>query len=465
MNFLLINGTESSNPSSLKKVYNSIQRVYPPLGLLYVGSALEEEGHKAEILDFFVEKDPLKKIEKNVKYFDAVGISVNRDYYYEAEDIAKKIKEIDPSIHIVIGGQFCSLYPKKSLEYLKSADISVDGDGEQAIKDIANVFSGHKKISEVAGVHYREDNEIKSGRPTCNIIDLDSISFPARHLVDKYVYGKAGDTDFYKQKVTSMITARGCPFKCRYCVRPTIAHNQFRKRSVKNVIQEFEEINGKYGTVIIADDTFLSDKKRSAEILDKIIEIGSDMDLWVTTRVDNSEKGIYKKMKKAGVKYITFGIESGNQDVLDYYNKGTNLNQIKKAVELSKKMGFISAGNFMLGAPIETKEHIENTIKFACSLPLDFVGFTPLHYQFGSDIWNEAVEKGLLNRDEDIVVADINRGLGNFTKEELKEFRIIGLRKFYFRPRYYFQQLIKAVYRRNFKILKIGLKYRKIVDF
>lgn len=121
-------------------------------------------------------------------------------------------------------------------------------------------------------------------------------------------------------------------------------------------------------------------------------------------------------------------------------------------------MGFISSGNFILGSPFETREHIENSIKFACSLPLDFAGFSPLHYRFGSDIWNEAVEKGLLKPDENEVIADSNRGLANFTKEELQEFCRIGLKKFYYRPSYMFQQITKAVYRKNFKILKVGLK-------
>ena len=121
-------------------------------------------------------------------------------------------------------------------------------------------------------------------------------------------------------------------------------------------------------------------------------------------------------MRKAGVKYIMFGIESGNQDVLDFYNKRITLQQIRKAVDLSKKMGFIVAGNFILGAPIEKKQHISKTIKFACSLPLDIVLFYPLNYQYGSYLWFEAVKSGKIRKEDGFsIVADSRKGLGNFT--------------------------------------------------
>jgi len=456
MEFLLINGSESCSPLSLKTKYKRNLPVFPPLGLLYIGRSLEDDGHHVEILDFFVEKNPFKELKKLVHNVDVVGISVDREYYNESEGIARTIKEIDSSIPIVIGGPYCTLYPKKSLVDLPSVDISVQGEGETAIKDVAKALSGDIDLSVINGIHYRENDRIKPGKPPCINEDLDSLSFPARRLVDKYEYGKLGDTYFYRQKVTSMITSRGCPFRCRFCVRHTISH-KFRKRSVKNVMDELQEINGKYDTVIIADDTFLSDNKRAEEILDKIITMEPDMDLWVSTRVDVTDKEIYKKMKKAGVKYVAFGIESGNQDVLDFYDKGITLDQIIKAVKLSSKMGFISSGNFILGAPIETKEHIENSIKFACSLPLEQVGFSTLEYRYGSDLWIEAVNKGLIDKNENEVVADSNRGLANFSKEELQEFCNIGLRRFYFRPKYYVQQLAKAIYRRDFRILRIGM--------
>ena len=119
-------------------------------------------------------------------------------------------------------------------------------------------------------------------------------------------------------------------------------------------------------------------------------------------------------MKKANVRYLGFGIESGNQDVLDFYNKKITLDQIRKAVKLANEMNIIARGTFIFGAPIETKKHFENTIKFACSLPLDVAIFCPLAYCPGSDLYNEAIKAGKINKNERSIVADSSRGLGNF---------------------------------------------------
>jgi radical SAM superfamily enzyme YgiQ (UPF0313 family) len=262
--------------------------------------------------------------------------------------------------------------------------------------------------------------------------------------------------------VTSMITSRGCPFHCRFCSRYAnfIDGWGFRQRSAQNIFQEFAEIDERYGSINIVDDAFLADKKRAHKIFDGLIAMGREIELVIHgARVDSADKKLYQKMKQARVKYIFFGLESGNQAALDFYNKKITLSQIKKAVKLSRKMNFITIGNFIFGAPFETEEHIEETIKFACSLPLDVVSFGPLIYIRGSQLWNEAVDSNKISKDKDIVFADSGRGLGNFTKKELIEYTIDAFQRFYFRPTYLLGQIYRSILRNDYSFLLSGLQF------
>ncbi len=461
MKCLLIFGTELIRPSVHKQMFEVQGPVYPPLGLLYVGRSLEDEGHKVEIIDYFVEKQPFEEIKKRITSSDIIGLSVDNDTFYESAQIARSIKNIDCSIPIIIGGPHCTLYPERSLSNLPEVDISVCGDGEQAIKDITNALDGKKKLANIPGIHYRgKDNEIHVGQPPQLIENLDEITFPARHLIDKYEYGRFGNTFYSKPKLTSMITTRGCPFRCKYCLRHVISYNSFRQRSAENVLAEFKEINDKkFGSVMVADDTFLVNKKRAHKILDGLIEMGSSAEILIGgTRADLVDPELYKKMKKAGVKHISFGIESGNQEVLDFYRKDITIDQIRNAIKLSNKMGFFVNGSFIIGAPMETQEHIENTIKFSCSLNLDSASFYPLSYRHGSDLWKDAVKQGFIPEEKHEIIADIKYNLAKFSEKEILHYCSQAMRRFYIRPGFILQHLKKACKNNDFRILRMGIE-------
>ena len=122
-------------------------------------------------------------------------------------------------------------------------------------------------------------------------------------------------------------------------------------------------------------------------------------------------------------------------------------------------MGFFIGASFIFGAPIETKDHIENTIKFACSLPLDQANFVPLIYRMGSSLWNEAVDNKIIKPDQYEVLADKRHNLSNFTEEELIEFTTFAFKSFYFRPKYIFNQMFKMLQLKDYKLFIKGLKY------
>lgn len=430
----------------------------PPLGILYLSRILEESGHDAEVIDFCAEPLNEKRLKEAIFSSDAVGMTVLTSALENSIKLSGMVKKIDKDIPLIIGGPHCSLYPKQSLLDL-NADVSVEGEGEENILDIIDAINGKKELHEIHGIHYWSGGEVKVGKPPKIINNLDSIPFPAQHLVKNYDYGYFLGLKFAKGKFTAIITSRGCQHKCRFCVRQFIGMNQYRERSAENVVEEFREVNeAGYDSVMIVDDNFLGNRERVHWIMDMLIKEGIEMELWLQGRCDSADRSLYEKMRDAGVRVIYFGLESGNQDVLDYYNKGIRLDEIRKAVNLSREMGFFTIGSFILGAPFETKRHFENTVKFAKSLPLDVVAFFTLEYAAGSQLWEEAVMEGKIAPEEYFLLSDSQRGLSEFTKEEIEAYCKIAHKRFYFRPKYWMDQVFQAVWRRNFRLFRVMMK-------
>jgi len=432
----------------------------PPLGILYLAKILENNGHDVDVIDLNAETLTENQIKNKILSSDAVGITVYTEdtALKNSIKISKFIKNCDPNIPILIGGPHCTKYPEKALLDL-NADICVRGEGEFIIKQLAEVIQGKKNLSSIPGICYKEKNEIKKNISAEQIKILDDLPFPSRHLVEKYEYGYMFGVKIAKGRLTSFLSSRGCPFRCRFCSMCYLLP-KYTRRSINNITKEIDEvIDAGYKTISFVDDNFLQKKEEAEKIMDFIIKKGEDIHIWIEeARVDSVDKKLYLKMREAGVEIINFGIESGNQDVLDFYNKRITLDQIRKAVKLCKEMGFFINASFILGAPIETKKHIENTIKFAKSLPIDSIAFYNLKYAYGSPLWNEAVKKGKIKPDEYSVKADSTRGLGYLTEDELTNYNIKAYKSYYFNPRLWGRELFYAFSKKDFRYLKLGLK-------
>ena len=452
---------------------HSTSGLSPPLGLLYIAKAIEENNDKVDLIDFTAEPVSESVLINAIKNADIVGITVLTYSLKNTTDLIKLIKSIRSNLPVVIGGPHCTLFPKRSLEET-GADISVQGDGEITIVKIIDAIKQGTYLDAIPGICYRRDDVIKLNESYKIIENLDFISFPSRALVRKYNYGKHVNPSIRSGEFTSMITSRGCPYNCRFCSRNSI-NVSFRKRSIENIINELKEIKEQgYKYVVFSDDSFPSKSKRDSQIFDAIIKENLGLKFYVNAvRVDSVEKHLLKKMKRAGVIFIQFGLESGNNDVLDFYHKHTTVDEIKKAVHLSHRMGFITAGTFILGAPFETKEHFMKTIAFAKSLPLDSVSFLPLRYMAGSDLWYEAVKDGKISSNEYVVEADSQRGLSNFSKKEIISFCKKAQQSYYLRPRFFYLLLTSSLKRNDFTFIQAYLslffqnilKRLKIVKF
>ena len=426
----------------------------PPLSLLYLASVLEKYGHNVSFIDATCETNPKEKINQIIDSCDSIIISVLPGNQYESASLSQFIKKRNPTIPIIIEGLYCTIDPINAMQIIQSADLCIRGEGEYVINDILKVFDGIGLLKDIPGIYYRKDDQIKNTASSISVMDLDEKPFPARHLVKQYDYGMMNGIHLCKPPFTSMITSKGCPNNCLFCNSRYI-NGIYRQRTSENIINEFKEIDDEYNSVMIEDDNFLSNKKRALRIFDSLIQEGIDMEIFIAgARADSADRELYKKMAKAGVKFISFGIESGNQDVLDYYNKGITLSQIRKAIELSIEMNIITWGNFIFGAPVETRDRLQDTLEFSLSLPLDMAFYRHLSYQRGSPLWENAVSNDIITENEIFKLLGSCNIESSLTEAEISNFCRNAFKRFYYRPSYLLQEIIRCIKRNDFTIIR-----------
>ena len=352
------------------------------------------------------------------------------------------IKSINPSIPIILGGPHPTLFPQKILEETQ-ADISIQGDGEPPLDLLVQSLHHPAKRPHIPGAFYKENTSIHQGTAPHLLTDLTTVPFPNRELTKPYTYGKHLNPYLTPGEFTSIVTSRGCPYRCTFCSRNSIAMKKFRSRPTDHILKELEEIHAQgYTHLSFTDDCFLSNAKQAHELFDAIIERQFQFTMYITAaRVDSADRALYEKMKTAGVKLLQFGLESGTQEVLDFYQKQTTPDQIRHAVTLSHRIGFFTAGSFIFGAPFETKQQMKQTLSFACSLPLNSVSFLPLMYMAGSPLWEAAVTENKIKEDEYCVLADADRTLGQLPTKELLRYCYQAQVFFYSRPKFYWNLL------------------------
>jgi len=455
INILFIQPTQSD----FKGTYNVLFGLAPPLGLLYLSQVLENAGHSVNLIDFSVEAYHDRKIISSLENVDAIGVTVISTAVDKASQVIKLIKEKNPDLPVIIGGPHCTLSPSDALQETR-ADICIQGDGENVIVDLVRAIHDEERLAQIPGIYYQTKKGIVQGPPFIPIDNLDSIPFPARHLIKHYFYGRAYNPSIQAGEFTSILTSRGCPFNCKFCSRKTISLNRYRTRSSQNIIKELQLIHEQgYKYLGIMDDSALYNKKQSHEIFDALIKEQLCFKIYIAgSRADSADPELYRKMKKAGVVSIEFGLESGSQKILDYYNKKTTVHDLRQAVIQSHEAGFFTAGTFVLGAPFETKKDFQRTLKFAQSLPLDSASFLPLRYRSYTDLWMDAVKEGHIESKEYEIYADSTKHLGMYSKKELLKICERSQILFYARPKYFKNLLQKSLKNNDYSLLKMLLK-------
>ncbi len=431
------------NPNANVEVVKKLDITTPPVGLGYLASVLRERGFKVRIIDDLVEKLSHHELLKKIKDSIIVGITSTTPTFNAALRYAKKIKEAFPNIFVILGGVHVTFKPHDAVKH-PYVDAVCVGEGEETIVEVAERVESGKSLEGVRGVVFKQDGKIVENQRRGFIEDLDSLPFPAFDLMplDKYrVFG-------YKLEQFPVITSRGCPFRCRYCSSSLFMGRKFRARSAKNVVDEIEwlidEFNAKH--IAFGDDTFTLSKRRVESICEEIKKRKIDIDWSCSSRVDTISEDLLRKMKEAGCRTIYYGVESASQDILEYYNKKIDFEKVKRAVELTKKVGIGVVCSFIIGAPMEKKEDVMKTLKFAIKLDPDYAQFSILTPYPGTSIYEEAKKEGLLlteNYDDYTAGKPVLKNFHMSPEEILKLLKYCYVR-FYLRPAFLLRELRKG---------------------
>ncbi|MCW1310113.1 MAG: radical SAM protein, partial [Candidatus Nanoarchaeia archaeon] len=345
----------------------------PPLGLAYIASVLQARGFDVEIIDGSVLSLSIHEFCREIERRNPsiLGISVITPTLTKSIKIAEILKRNLKDLKIIFGGPHVSIDPVGTLEKCDAVDITVFGEAEYTILDIVR----GRNLKEIEGICYRENKKIKKNRNRAFIENLDSLPFPARHLLPMEKY-RPSHLHYKKLPATNVMVGRGCPFECTFCSKSVFGRT-LRLRNVSNVIDEIKHLIEKYGVkeIMFWDDVFTLNKKWVREFCSLLLEEKIDIIWSCWTRVDCVDEKLLKLMKRAGCWHISYGIESGEQRILDKIKKGFKVQQIVKAFKITHKVGIETRATAILGLPGDTEETIMKTINFMIKLNPDYMDY------------------------------------------------------------------------------------------
>lgn len=452
MKVLLINPPTTTDVETAKVIGLKA----PPLGLAYLAAVLEREGYDVKILDSPVLDHSFEDVKREVKKLDPdlVGVTSTTPTIYDAMKTVKTVKEAKDNAFTIMGGAHPTFMPRETLLECPDLDAVAIGEGEITLLELVRALGSGSSLGGVRGIAFKRGREVVFTPPRPPIENLDSLPFPARHLLpmDKYmVFGK-------RTFIANVMSSRGCPYNCIFCSSSLMFGKKYRARSPSNVADEVEELVNKYKVkhIEFADDNFTFDQRRAINIAKEFLKRGLDVVWACGARVDNISRELLYWLKKAGCYMIYVGVESGVQRVLNILRKGIKIDQVVRAVKMIKEFGIEVTGSFIIGAPGETRKDVKETVKFAKKLDIDFAQFTVMTPYPGTHIYDYAKREGLLLTNDWSKYTTIRPVMRtkDLSAEELERLVAEAYRSFYLRLSF----LCKQIMRRRLPLVSLVLK-------
>jgi anaerobic magnesium-protoporphyrin IX monomethyl ester cyclase len=429
-------------PVTLEERYGKLSgaaNTLPSLGMLYLAAVLRKEGHSVSVIEASSLGLSLKEllgeiVENKPKY---LGISSTTLSIFHASALADEIKNIDRNIKTIIGGPHLTAIPEETMGLFKSFDFGVIGEGEETVRELIHSFNRGRNGSDVSGIICREGDKTVRTAPRKFLDELDRLPFPAWDLLKDFPK-KYHPPPFRFKRLPAVyiVTTRGCPYKCIFCDR-SVFGNKCRGHSCEYILELIEYLYNRFGIreILIEDDTFVTFKKRLIEVCEGIIRRGIKINWSCLARADAVTPEILSLMKKAGCWSISYGIETGDKEVMKFIGKNITLDKVEHAVRLTKKAGILSKGFFIIGHPIDTHDTIKKTVDFALRIPLDDISVSMMTPFPGSKLHKIAAQYGEFENNwkkmNELDVVFIPKGL---TKNVLEGYSREFLKRFYLRP-------------------------------
>jgi anaerobic magnesium-protoporphyrin IX monomethyl ester cyclase len=391
-----------------------------PLGLCYVASAFMRAGAEVRILDYIVCKYSPEKLVEELSGFVPVliGITSVTMNFPIAASIIRDAKGLFPEALAVMGGPHVSFDYADTLKTCPEIDLIVVGEGEQTIAELAPVIHTADAWQNIPGLAFRDETGIVFTGKREFIRDIDSLPEPARHLLPMSRYLAMGFP-------ISIITSRGCPNRCIFCQGHQMVGHKIRSRDPNRVLDEIESLLA-YGfeRINFSDDFFTSNKNRVKQICRQIHDRGLNFKWTVFARADSVDIELLTIMKDAGCDTVFFGIESGNQEMLNRIKKNVTLDRIRKAVADCKAVGMAVFGSFIVGLPGETFETMMDSHRFAKEIDVIY-GYHFLAPFPGTEVMEKMSEYDLELLTRDWAEFDANRAIvrtSNLSPEDIEHF-------------------------------------------
>ncbi len=420
----------------------------PPIGQLLIATLLREEtGFETDFLDAGLEGRGYDETIRHCAQYDVIIISTSTHTFLQDTAVLEDIKKINEQCITIVHGPRPSFLTESVLDS-KEIDMAVKMEPEYILRDVCRFLAaGTDAWKEVKGIGFRNGDSKVINDPHPMIQNLDEIPFPDRTLLPDNV-------DYFnpvakRNPMTTILTSRGCPAKCTFCLSPYFFGNKVRCRSAENVLEELELISRQgYKEVFFRDETFTAFKKRNMVICEEMLKRKIDLTWVCNARVDLIDKEMMALMKKAGCHYIKFGIESGSQRILDTIQKGYVMEDAHKAFENAARAGLKTHAHFMIGHPGETVEDVKLSLKLmiklkpttiSCGIMMLYPG-TP-QFKLLSSNFSEAFDPSHsdFEKDDSAYLASLNSEL---SKEQIEFFVKKAYRQFYLRPDYLIKRLL-----------------------
>jgi radical SAM superfamily enzyme YgiQ (UPF0313 family) len=390
-------------------------RTTPHLGLAYLAAVSERRGDEVRVFDMDVEDVKLDDFVREYQP-DIVGITSNTPQVKQGWFAARTIKSV-LDVVIVQGGPHVSALPEEAASR-PEIDIVARGEGEETWLNLCEVVEHAKRnnpdfkaadlldpanptLAGVLGITYQtSDGKIRHTHERPAIADLDALPFPAYHFfkMDRYTSLQPAMDAIEKGKSYSIMTSRGCPYRCTFCSQSVMAE-KWRARSPEGVIKEWRHLVQDLGAqeIGILDDSANINRKRLHDLADLLIQEKLNHVPWILIngiRANLADEDLLRHLKQAGLKRLAFGVETGDEDILESIDKRVTHDQIRAAFKNAKKVGLETVGFFIIGLPGDTEETMEKTIQLACELDPLVANFSMMTPYPGTKVWEQVHRNG-----------------------------------------------------------------------
>ncbi len=375
----------------------------PPLGLLGMATVLEAGGHRCRVWD------PLPGRDDALRAIRAwgprvIGVSFLTAQFQRAKVLISQLRQALPDALVVIGGPHVSALPEPSLLAL-GADLAVFGEGEHTLLELCQRVDGGAALDGLSGTVVRVEDGVVHGPPRDAIADLDSLPFPDRRLLEGsfawYLAPPGVLRGLFREGATTLIASRGCPHRCSFCASHVVGGRRPRRRSVEHVLEELRWLQRRYGLrgAWFLDDDLAGSGRWMEQLCDAVGPLGLEWSC--QARLDRLDPPLLRAMKAAGCAQIEVGVESGSDRILRSLSKRQSAAAVEARMQEIKRAGIRLMANFMIGCPGEEADDRQATLDLALRVRPDFVEFNVCMPYPGSELYQRAVEQGLLDRDED----------------------------------------------------------------